>query len=118
MKDRINLEGFENVAINSSISDSATRGGELGWISENIISKKLISVISVTPVGSISEPILLPNGILIFKVRNKRDKENKIDLEETKNELVRIEKERSLNMHSSSHFSNLRRSVSIKFLNE
>lgn len=118
VKDRINLKGFENVAINSSISDSATRGGELGWISENMISKKLISVISVTPVGSISEPILLPNGILIFKVRNKRDKENKIDLEETKNELVRIEKERSLNMHSSSHFSNLRRSVSIKFLNE
>jgi len=118
VEDRINLEGFKNVAINLSISDSASRGGELGWISENIISKKLISVISVTPIGSISKPILLPNGILIFEVRNKRGIENKINLEETKNELVRVEKERYLNMHSSSHFSNLRRSVSIKFLNE
>ena len=68
-------------------------------------------------VGSITKPILLPNGILIFKVRNKRTTENKINLENTKNELVRVEKERALNMHSSSHFSNLRRSVSIKFFN-
>ena len=103
------------MAINLSISDSARRGGDLGWINENLISKKLLSPIANTPVGNISEPILLPNGILIFQVRNKRKVEKNINLEKTKNELVNSEKERILNMHSSSHYSNVRRSISVKF---
>ena len=115
LKNRIKTEGFKSVALSLSISDSGTRGGDLGWINENVISKKLLSVIAATPVGDISEPILLPNGILIFKIRDKRKIEKNINLEEVKNALVNSEKERILNMHSSSHYSNLRRSISIKF---
>ena len=115
LKNKIKIEGFESVAISSSLSDSSTQGGDLGWINENVISKKIKSVISKTPVGNISEPILLPNGILIFKVRNKRKVERNINLEEAKNELVNSEKTRILSMHSSSHYNNLRRSISIKF---
>ena len=115
LKNKIKIEGFESAAISLSISDSATRSGDLGWINENLISKELKSVITNTPVGNISEPILLPNGILVFKVRNKRKVERNIDLEEVKNELVNSEKTRILNMHSSSHYNNLRRSISIKF---
>ena len=103
------------MALSLSISDSARRGGDLGWINENLISKKLLSPIANTPVGNISEPILLPNNILIFQVRNKRKVEKNINLEKTKNELVNFEKERILNMHSSSHYSNVRRSISVKF---
>ena len=115
LKNKIKIEGFESAAISLSISDSATRSGDLGWINENLISKKLKSVIAGTSVGNISKPILLPNGILIFKVRNKRKVERNIDLEEVKNELVNSEKTRILNMHSSSHYNALRRSISIKF---
>ena len=115
LKNRIKIEGFESVAVSLSISDSATRNGDLGWINENIISKKLLFAIANTPVGNISKPILLPNAILIFKIRDKRKIEKNINLEETKNALVNSEKERILNMHSSSHYNNLRRSISIKF---
>ena len=115
LKKRIKIEGFESVAISLSISDSATRNGDLGWINENAISRKLLTLITNTPVGSISKPILLPNGILIFKVREKRKIEKNINLEETKNALVNSEKERILNMHSSSHYNKLRKSISIKF---
>ena len=115
LKNRIKIEGFESVAVSLSISDSATRNGDLGWINENIISKKLLSAIANTPVGNISKPILLPNAILIFKIRDKRKIEKNINLEETKNLLINSEKERILNMHSSSHYNNLRRSISIKF---
>ena len=115
LKNRIKIEGFESVAVSLSISDSATRNGDLGWINENIISKKLLSAIANTPVGNISKPILLPNAILIFKIRDKRKIEKNINLEEAKNVLVNSEKERILNMHSSSHYNNLRRSISIKF---
>ena len=115
LKNRIKIEGFESVAVSLSISDSATRNGDLGWVNENIISKKLLSAIVNTPVGNISKPIILPDAILIFKIRDKRKIEKNINLEETKNALVNSEKERILNMHSSSHYNNLRRSISIKF---
>ena len=115
LKNKIKIEGFESVAINLSISDSASRGGNLGWIKENLISKKLLSIIANTPPGNISEPILLPRGILIFKVRNKRKIEKNINIEETKNELVNSEKTKILNIHSSAHYNNIRSSVSVKF---
>ena len=118
LKNKIKIEGFESVAISLSISDSASRGGNLGWIKENLISKKLLSILANTPVGTISEPILLPRGILIFKVKNKRKIEKNMNIEETKNELVNSEKTKILNMHSSAHYNNIRSSVSVKFFNE
>ena len=115
LKDKIKIKGFESVAASLSISDSATRGGDLGWINENLISKKLKSVIAGTSVGNISKPILLPNGILIFKVRNKRKIERKINMEEIKNDLVNSEKTKILNMFSLSHYDKLRRTISINY---
>ena len=113
---KIKIEGFENVAKNLSISETATKGGDLGWLNENIISKNYKSKIAETPIGSVSEPIFLPKGILIFKVRDKR--KIKRDIEEEKNQLVNFEKTKILRMHSSSHYDKLKRSTSIKFINE
>ena len=118
IKNKIKTEGFENVAMNLSISQSAVKGGDLGWLSENEISKKFRSVILNTSIGSLTEPILLNEGILIFKVRDKRIVEKEINLVELKNKLVESEKQKILNMYSMSHYDNLRRSISIKFFDE
>ena len=118
LKIKINEEGFENVAKSLSISTSAIKGGDLGWLNENIISNKIRSAIINAPVGSLSKPIILPEGILIFKIRDKRKVKKNLSLEETKNQLVIAEKEKILNMHSLSHYDKLRRSVSIEFTNE
>ena len=114
---KIKIEGFENVAKNLSISETAAKGGDLGWLNENIISKNYKSKIAETPIGSISEPIFLPSGgILILKVRDKR--KIKRNIEEEKNQLVKFEKTKILRMHSSAHYDKLKRSTSIKFINE
>ena len=68
-----------------------------------------------TPVGNISDPIFLAEGILIFKVRDKRKLKNVVNLEGVKNQLVNAEKTKMLNMHSLSHYDNLRRSLSINY---
>jgi parvulin-like peptidyl-prolyl isomerase len=115
---KIEIEGFEKVAMNLSISQSAKKSGDLGWLNENKISKEFKSIIFNTPVGSLSKPILLKDGILIFKIRDKRKIKNKINLEELKNQLVISEKTKILNMHSKSHYDNLRRSTPLKFFNE
>ena len=118
IKNKIKAEGFENAAMNLSISQSAIKGGDLGWLSENEISKKFRSIILNTSIGSLSEPILLNEGILIFMVRDKRIVEKEINLVELKNKLVESEKQKILNMYSMSHYDNLRRSISIKFFDE
>ncbi len=115
---KIEIEGFEKVAINLSISQSAKKSGDLGWLNESKISKKFKSIIFNTPVGSLSKPILLKDGILIFKVRDKRKIKNKINLEELKNQLLIAEKTKILNMYSKTHYDNLKRSTPIKFFNE
>ena len=104
--------------MNLSISQTAIKGGDLGWLSERKISKKFKSIIFNTPVGGLSTPILVKNGIIIFKVRDKRKTKNKINLEELKNQLVISEKTKMLNMYSKSHYDNLKRTIPIKFFNE
>ena len=113
---KIKIEGFENVAMDLSIAETASKGGNLGWISENIINDKLKPIIINTPVGDVSKAVLLPNGILIFKVNDKRKIKINRNIEEIKNQLVNAEKTKILQMHSLSHFNNSRRSISVKFL--
>ena len=115
LKNRIETEGFENVARELSISESALKGGDLGWINENIISENIKTKLRETPIGKLSSPVILENGILIFKVRDKRKVKQNISLEEIKNELIHAEKSKILNMHSMSHYDKVRRSISIKF---
>ncbi len=115
LKEEIKNKGFESVAIEKSISDTAVKGGNLGWVSENSISADLKSKIINTKVGDISEPFFLPKGILFFKVKDKRVVENTINLEEAKKSIVKAEKMKMLNMFSLSHFDKLRRSITIVF---
>jgi len=115
LKNKIEIEGFENAARELSISESGLKGGDLGWINENIISEKVKSILIKTPIGNLSSPIMLENSILIFKVRDKRKIDQNVSLEEIKNELINIEKTKILNMHSISHYDKVRRTISIKF---
>ena len=115
IKEKIKSEGFKKVAMSLSIAETAEKGGNLGWISETVMADKFKSVIFNTPVGETSIPILLPNGVLIFKVNDKRSKKVEIDLEKVKNELVNNEKSKLLKMYSLSHYDKLRRSISIDY---
>ena len=115
IKEEIKNRGFENVALEKSISDTAVKGGNLGWIDENSISGDLKSKIIKTKIGEVSDPFFLPKGILFFKVRDKRVVENAIDLEEAKKRIVNAEKTKMLNMFSLSHFDKLRRSITIVY---
>ena len=115
LKNKIENEGFENVAKEFSISESAIKGGDLGWINENIISEKVKTALKNTIVGEISSPIILDEGILIFKVRDKRKISKYGSLEDMKNQLIRSEKSKILNMYSKSHYDKVIRSISIKF---
>jgi len=114
LKKKITDSSFESVAREISVSNSSINGGDLGWLNENEVSEKIKTVLSNTAVGSISKPIELPEGILLFLVRDKRKVKNKLTLEEVKDNLINNEKSKILNLHSLSHYDKVRRSISIK----
>ncbi len=115
IKNKIKTEGFEKVAMNLSISETAFKGGDLGWVNENAIAKKFKSQIINTAVGSISQPIILPEGILLFKIKDKREIKKNINLNDLRNQLINAEKTKILNMYSLSHYDSLKRSITIKY---
>ena len=115
IKEKIKSEGFEQVAMSLSIAETAENGGKLGWVSETVMAENFKSNIINTRIGETTKPILLPNGVLIFKVNDKRIKKNEIDLEAIKNELVNIEKSKLLKMYSLSHYDKIRRSIAIDY---
>ncbi len=115
IKNKIKTEGFEKVAMNQSISETAFKGGDLGWVNENAIAKKFKSQIINTAIGSISQPIILPQGILFFKIRNKRKMKKNINFDNLKKQLVNAERTKILNMYSLSHYDSLNRSITIKY---
>ena len=115
IKDRIALEGFDKVAMELSISETSSKGGDLGWISENTIAENFKSKIINTNVGEISEPIVLPEGVLFFKVRDKKSVKKNIDINEVKNKLIFNEKTKILNMYSLTHYEKVKRNVVINY---
>ena len=115
IKNEIKKIGFKKTAMNFSISESSVNGGDLGWVNENLISKEFKKVIAKTIIGQVSEPIILPEGILFFEVRNVKELENFSSLEEAKNQIINSEKQKILNMYSLSHYDNLKRSITIDY---
>jgi len=115
IKNKIKTEGFEKIAMNLSISDTAFKGGDLGWVNENAIAKKFKSQIINTAVGSISQPIILPEGILFFKIRDKQKIKKNINLDDLRRQLINAEKTKILNMYSLTHYDNLKKSIAIKY---
>ena len=115
LKKKITENGFESVALTSSISETSTKSGDLGWVSEKIIAENLKSYIEATNIGNITDPILLPEGVLLLKVRDKRESKKEESLEDARNKLINAEKGKILDMFSSSYYDRLRRSLSINY---
>jgi parvulin-like peptidyl-prolyl isomerase len=115
VKNMIKDIGFEKTAMTISVSANSTSGGDIGWIEENSIAKKFKSRIINTPVGEVSKPIVLPEGIIIFTVRDKRKSNKVVDLESIRKSLIEAERNKILNMYSLSHYESLTRKIAVNY---
>lgn len=113
IKESIIENGFENTAAIYSISDSSKNGGNLGWISENFIDKKILDEINKIEVGQYTQPILIPSGFLIIQVKAVREEEKKIDIEKEFNLRVQALQNQQLNQYSNIYFKKIKKDILI-----
>ena len=61
-------ESFEEMARIHSGDDSAANGGNMGYIHTGMLSKPAQQVLNVMEVGDLSEPVMLLQGVSIFRL--------------------------------------------------
>ncbi len=105
--------GFENTANILSIANTSKNGGLIGWINEIQISGKLKNLVKKLKVNQVSEPIKIANGYLLIKLNNKKEINQKIDIEKELKNLVDYETNRQLNNFSIIYYKRLKQNTKI-----
>ena len=99
--------GFKDSAVIHSVSESSKLGGEIGWISQNQIPKKIFLAIKDLEIGEFSKPIITAGGILFLKVNNKKKINAQVDKEKEMERLISFERNRILNEYSMIYYKEI-----------
>ena len=99
--------GFKDAAVIHSMSESSKLGGEIGWINQNQISKKIFLAIKNLEIGQFSNPIITAGGIFLLKVNDKKKINANIDKEKEMERLIAFEKQRLLNEYSIIYYKEI-----------
>ncbi len=103
----INQYGFEDTAKLYSLSDSSKFGGELDWISENQMSKKIKNEILKTPIGNHTKPIKIADGYMILFVKDIKQQEKKINFDKRLAQQINYERNNQFKQFSRLYFKKL-----------
>jgi len=113
IKSYIMQNGFEKAVIDFSISQTKKDSGLIGWVSENSLTQNIREKISKLNVGDIMDPILIPSGVLVLKLEDKKisvnEKDKNIELEK----LISFEMNNQLNNFSNIHFKKIKNKLII-----
>lgn len=116
IKNKIEISNFSEAALTYSVSDTANKGGELGWIKEASISTKIKKSILKVNIGDYSEPITIPGGFLILKIIDVRESAKNLNLDEEIDKIVREKTNEQLNQLSNVFFNKVRKNIKINEL--
>lgn len=113
IKKDIEAEGFSNAALIHSISDTGKMGGELGWIDENAINKKIKKEINLLDDGDYSRPIIISGGALILKVNKTKETKIQLNLDKELEKIIENERNSQLNQFSKLHYNKIKKDIVI-----
>jgi len=116
LKNQIKDFGFESAALKFSISSTASKNGDLGWVNANSLSKRIYNIIIKMKPGEVSQPIKTQNSILFLKLNEiKNSKTEDINIPELKKKLIDRKKNELFNLYSKSHLSKLKNTSLIEY---
>ena len=104
---------FAQTALAYSISDTANKGGNLGWISESILSEQIYKKIKKLKIGEHTSPILVPGGFLILKLLDFKEVNKEFDIENEVKKIVKEKTNQQLNRFSNIYFNKVKKDIVI-----
>ena len=107
---------FAQTALAYSISDTANKGGNLGWISESILSEQIYKKIKKLKIGEHTSPILVPGGFLILKLLDFKEVNKEFDIENEFKKIVKEKTNQQLNRFSNIYFNKVKKDIVINEL--
>ena len=116
IKNAIKENGFANTALIYSISETSTSGGDIGWVSENSINKKILKKIIEIDINNFTEPLVVPGGYLILKVNEKRVAKKDIKIEDELEKIIGIKTNEQLNQFSNIYLNKIKKDIIINEL--
>ena len=116
LKKEIKDKGFSQTALSYSISDTSSKGGRLGWVSETILSQKIKNEVKKIKVGDHTDPIVIPGGFLIIKIEDIREVDNGSDLNDEIEKIIKDKTNEQLNQFSNIYFNKTKKDVVINEL--
>ena len=116
IKNKIDQDGFDDVALLLSISETSKTGGKLGWIKQNTLSKVVKNELVNLRTGDITKPIVVPGGILIIKINNLRKIEKEINFKKEMQTVIRNKTNEQLNQFSLLYFNKVKKDILINEL--
>ena len=115
IKKTIIEENFSKAALLYSISDTSKNGGEIGWIKDTSINKKILSELKKTNIGNFSNPIIVPGGFLILKIGDQREIKKEINIEKELKKTIDEKQNQQLAQFSTIYFNKVKKDI---FINE
>ena len=112
----IQVNGFENTALIYSISKTSTSGGNIGWVSENTIDKKILNEIKKININEITKPLVIPGGYLVLKLNEKRITKRNVDIEDELKKIIETKTNKQLNQFSNIFLNKIKKDIVINEL--
>ena len=109
----ISQKNFESAASLFSIADTSKNGGKIGWISVSALNKEIINNLQPMKKGKITEPITVPGGFLILKINDRREVENKDNVQNQVKLITNQMINKQLNQHSIIYFNKIKKNITI-----
>ena len=108
--------GFKNSANIYSISDSSKFGGEIGWIAEKKLSKKIFNVIINLNVGEYTNPISTGTSFIILKINEIKYEKKIVNIKQEVDKKIEFETERQLKQYSKIYYNKVKINTNINEL--
>ena len=116
IKERILSNSFSDAALIFSISESAKNGGNLGWIKETSLNKKIKNKIKNMALGQHSTPLVIPGGFLIIKIEQERYVDVDTDINKEFDLIVKKKTNDQLKQYSIIYLNKVKKNIQINEL--
>jgi len=113
IKKTINEKGFDNAALSHSVSNTASIGGDLGWVDEGSLNKNLRTILKKTKENDFTKPIPVPGGFLILKIDQIKEIKNELNIEDEVQKMINIKTNNQLNQFSIIYFNKVKKDIKI-----